>query len=151
MAYATILLLAVPAYFASGVQRLWAIPTGSHVRFATGFWRAAEYMRVHGKARDIVQDSSFDSHYVMAGLSELRPYVEHMLVYLSQNAHLVDERTDTIDDFMKLGDANAVIATAKKLGIRWFLLHPGHVVRWPAAIVNTPVFEHGGFRVYRFE
>jgi len=27
----------------------------------------------------------------------------------------------------------------------------GHATGWPAAIVGAPVFEDGGFRVYRFD
>jgi hypothetical protein len=46
-----VLLLAVPAYFGSGVQRMWAMRNFSPVRVPIGLYRAAEYMRDHGGAR----------------------------------------------------------------------------------------------------
>jgi hypothetical protein len=147
----TVGLLVVPAIWGSGVQRNWAMGWGSHVRIVLGVCRAAEYIRDHSKPGDIFQDSSFDSKYVVAALTDRRPYVEHMMVQVSYQAYWVDKRTTEIKELMQLQDANAVIATAKTLGIRWFLLHPGTSVGWPAAMVNAPAFNSGGFRVYRFD
>jgi hypothetical protein len=151
LALTTIALLLVPAAWGSGVQRIWAMPGGAHLRISPGLYRATQYMRDHSKPQDIFQDSKFDSNYISAALSELRPYVEHMMVRVSYNAHWVDERTAVITNFMAMSDPTAVRDTARRLGVRWFLLHPGHPVAWPAAIVGAPVFEYGGFRVYRFD
>jgi hypothetical protein len=63
----------------------------------------------------------------------------------------VDQRTAEINALMQMQDANAVIASARTMGIRWFLLQPGQRVGWPAGLVNNPVFNSGGFRVYRFD
>jgi hypothetical protein len=151
VACGTVVLLVVPAIWGSGVQRIVAMRWGSHIRIAPGLCRAAEYIRDHSKTADIFQDSSFDSKYIAAALSERHPYVEHMMVRVSYKAHVVDQRTAEIRELMRMQDPNAVIATARTLGIRWFLLHPGNPVGWPAAIVNGPVFNSGGFRVYRFD
>ena len=150
IACGTVVLLVVPAIWGSGVQRIEAMRWGSHVRITPGLCRAAEYLRDHSKPSDVFQDSSFDSKYVSAALSERHPYVEHMMVRVSYKAHVVDQRTAEIKALMQLPDASAVLATARTLGIQWFLLYPGHGVAWPAALVNAPVFNHGGFRVYRF-
>jgi hypothetical protein len=144
-----VVLLAVPAYFGSGVQRIWAMRGASHLRIELGLHHAAEYIRDHSEAQDIFQDSNFDSNYIAAALSERRPYVEHMMVRVSYNAHLVDQRTAVVRELMQMRDPAAVKATAGKLGIRWFLLHPGHALGWAAAMANAPVFENEGYRVYR--
>jgi hypothetical protein len=149
MVLLTILLLGVPAYFGSGVQRMWGLPAVSHLRVPTGLYRSAEYIRTHGKPNDVFQDSSFDHFYLAAAITECRPFVERMLVYVSQYANIVEQRAAVVSDFMQQRDTATIYATAKKLGIRWFLLHPGHLVAWPFA--NAPVFEATGFRVYRFD
>jgi hypothetical protein len=62
----------------------------------------------------------------------------------------VAEREEAIDKLMELRDPAAVAATARELGLRWFLLEPGTQVNWPEAMVNRPDFELGGYRLYRF-
>jgi len=151
IACGTLVLLAVPAIWGSGVQRVWAMKAGSHLRVSLGLYRAAEYIRDHSKTGDIFQDSSFDSTYISAALSDQRPYVEHVLMRVAYKSQLVDQRTAEINELMRMQDPTAVIASARKLKVRWFLLRPGNAVAWPAAIVNAPVFSDGGFRVYRFE
>jgi hypothetical protein len=149
--FGTAALLVVPAVWGSGVQRNPNMGWGSHVRLAPGIFRAAEYIRDHSKAGDVFQDSSFDSKYIAAALTERRPYVEHMMVHVSYKAYLVDQRTAEINALMQMQDAKAVLAAARTMGIRWFLLQPGQRVGWPAGMVNNPAFGSGGFRVYRFD
>jgi hypothetical protein len=149
MASLTVVLLAVPAHFGSGVQRMWGLPEVSHIRVPTGFYEAVEHIRKHGKPDDIFQDCSFDSSYLAAAITERRPFVERMHVYVGQYADIVDQRIALVRAFMKQSDTSTILATAKTLGIRWFLLHPGCAVGWPFA--NSPVFQAGGFRVYRFD
>jgi len=146
-----ILLLAVPAFLGSGVQRMWAMPRVSPpLRVPIGLYRAAEYMRDHGDAGDIFQDSQFDRTYTVAALSERRTYVARTMTRTGYNAEKVEEREADIERFVRLRNAAAVGAFAQKLGIRWFLLDPSDQVRWPEEGVNRPVFELGGYRLYRF-
>jgi hypothetical protein len=145
-----VLLLAVPAYFGSGVQRMWAMRNFSPVRVPIGLYRAAEYMRDHGGARDVFQDSQFDRTYTVAALSERRSYAARTMTRISYNSERVEERAETIDKLMELRDPAAVTATARELGLRWFLLEPGTRVNWPEAIANRPAFELGGYRLYEF-
>jgi hypothetical protein len=35
--------------------------------------------------------------------------------------------------------------------IKWYILHPDDIVLWPKELVDNPVFEKDGFRVYKFE
>jgi hypothetical protein len=146
----TVLLLAVPAYLGSGVQRMWAMSMFSPVRVPVGLYRAAEYMRDHGDARDVFQDLAFDRTYTVAALSERRAYVAHAMNPSRHNSALVAERTNAIDALRRLRDAAAIAARARELGIRWFLLNPSSRVDWPEEITGRPAFERGGFRLYRF-
>jgi hypothetical protein len=146
----TVLLLAVPAFLGSGIQRMWAMRTFSEVRVPIGLCRAAEYMRDHGDARDVFQDSGFDRTYAVAALSERRDYVVHAMNPSRYNSALVAERGDAIDALVRLRDSAAIAAHARELGLRWFLLNPGDQVDWPKEITGRPAFELGGFRLYRF-
>jgi hypothetical protein len=146
----TVLLLAVPGFLGSGIQRMWAMRMFSPVRVPIGLYRAAEYMRDHGDARDVFQDSEFDRTYTVAALSERRAYVVHAMNPSRYNSTLVAERADAIDALVRLQDSAAIAAHARELGLRWFLLNPGNQVDWPEEITGRPAFELGGFRLYRF-
>ena len=145
-----VLLMAVPAFFGSGVQRMWAMRMFSPVRVPIGLYRAAEYMRDHGGAQDVFQDSEFDRTYAVAALSERRAYAARTMTRMSYHSDWIEQRVDAIEHFMELGDSAAVAGTARQLGLRWFLLNPGDEVRWPAEIASRPAFEQGGYKLYRF-
>src|SRR5450759_3683449 len=129
-----VLLMAVPAHFGSGVQRMWAMRNFSPVRVPIGLYRAAEYMRDHGGDRDVFQDSQFDRTYTVAALSERRSYAARTMTRISYNSERVEDRAEAIDKLMRLRDPAAVAATARELGLRWFLLNPSDRVEWPEAI-----------------
>jgi len=146
----TVLLFAVPAFLGSGIHRMWNMGMFSPVRIPIGLYRAAEYMRDHGDARDVFQDAEFDRAYTVAALSERRAYVVHAMNPSRYNSALVAERADAIDALVRLRDSAAIAAHARELGLRWFLLNPGDQVDWPKEITGRPAFELGGFRLYRF-
>ena len=145
-----VLLMAVPAFFGSGVQQMWAMRKFSPARVPIGLVRAAEYMRDHGGVRDIFQDSKFDRTYTVAALSERRAYAARTMTLIRYNSERVEERVEAIDKLMDLRDPATIAATARELGLNWFLLNPSDQVRWPEAIANRPAFEMGGYRLYRF-
>ena len=145
-----VLLLAVPALAGSGVQRLWAMRMFSPVRVPNGLVRAAEYMRDHGDSHDLFQDSQFDRTCAVAALAERSNYAARTLTIMSYNSDLLQQRIAFIERFMELRDAAAIAATAHQIGLRWFLLDPGDQLAWPAEIVQRPVFESDGYRLYHF-
>ncbi len=147
---AAVLLLAVPAFLGAGVQRIAAMRMFSPVRVPLGLVRAAAYIRDHGDGQDLVQDSQFDRTYALAALAERRTYASRSLTIISYNIDLLQQRIALVERFMDLRDVAAVVATARQLGLRWFLLDPGDQVAWPAEVVQHPVFELGGYRLYRF-
>jgi hypothetical protein len=142
--------MTVPAFFGSGVQRMWAMRKFSPVRVPIGLYRAAEYMRDHGGARDVFQDSQLDRTYTVAALSERRAYAARTMTRIRYNSERVEERAEAIDKLMQLRDPAAVAATARELGLQWFLLNPSDRVAWPEAIATRPAFELEGYRLYRF-
>ncbi|MFL5306674.1 MAG: hypothetical protein ACJ8F1_15770 [Polyangia bacterium] len=145
-----VLLLAVPAFFGAGVQRIWAMRMFSPVRVPIGLVRAAEFMRDHGDRQDVIQDSQFDRTCAVAALAERSTYAARPLTIMSTNADLLQRRIESVESWMDLRDGAAVAATARQLGIRWFLLDPGDQVKWPAEIVESPAFQLAGYRLYRF-
>jgi hypothetical protein len=147
---AAVSLLAIPAFLGAGVQRIAAMRMFSPVRVPLGLVRAAEYIRDHGDGQDLVQDSQFDRTYALAALAERRAYASRSLTIISYNIDLLQQRIALVERFMDLREVAAVVATAQQIGLRWFLLDPGDQVAWPAEIVQHPVFELGGYRLYRF-
>jgi hypothetical protein len=145
-----VLCLAVPAWLGSGVQRLGAMRMFSPVRVPIGLVRAAEYMRDNGDSQDVFQDSQFDRTCAVAALAERRTYAARPLTIMSYNADLLQGRIASIERFMDLRGGDAVTASARELGLRWFLLDPGDQIAWPAEIVQRPAFELDGYRLYRF-
>ena len=147
---AVLLLLAVPAILGAGVQRMWAMRMFSPVRVPIGLVRAAEYIRDHGGSQDLIQDSQLDRTYTVAALAERRTYASRTLTIIDYHVDLLQQRYAFIERFMDLRDAAAVAAAAQQIGLRWFLLDPGDQVAWPAEVVQRPVFELGGYRLYHF-
>jgi len=145
-----VLLLAVPAFLGPGVQQLRAMRLFAPVLVPNGLVRAAEYMRDHGDARDLFQDSQFDRTCVVAALGERSPYAARSMTVMSYNGDLLQQRIERVDRFTELRDAASVVTTAQQLGIRWFLLEPGDQVAWPEEIMRRPAFELDGYRLYQF-
>ena len=145
-----LLLMAVPAFFGSGVQLMWAMPVISPVRLPIGVVRAAQYIRDHGSTEDVFQDSQFDRTYTVAALSERRAFASRTMTRMPYRSEMVEQRAVAIDRFMGIRQPKLIVATARALGFRWFLLEPGDRVDWPAEIANNPAFQMGPFRLYEF-
>ena len=146
----TIAAMAVPAFLGAGVHRNWAMQMFSAVPVPMGLIRAATFIREHGDARDVFQDSGFDRLYAVAALAERRIYVSHTLTRVPSNEDLIEKRSAGIERFMQLQSSTAIAETAERIGLRWFLLDPDDRVEWPSEIATRPVFESNGFRVYKF-
>jgi hypothetical protein len=144
------LLMAVPASFGAGVQRMWAMPRISPVRLPSSMVRVAEYIRAHGGPEDVYQDSQFDRTYVIGALAERRAFVSHTMTLMPFRGEEVAKRTAAVDRFMGIREPKMVIALARTFGFRWFVLHRGNRVDWPASIAKKPVLEIGSLTLYEF-
>jgi hypothetical protein len=145
-----LLLLFVPAFLGPGVQRMWAMPRMSPVQLPIGLVRAAQYIHDHGSPDDVFQDSQFDRTYTVAALSERRAFASRTMTRMPFRSEIVEQRAVAIDRFMGIRQPKLVVATARTLGFRWFVLEPGDRVDWPAQIANNPAFQMGPFRLYEF-
>jgi hypothetical protein len=113
---------------------------------------AMAFMRQHGSAADVFQASSLDPGYVIAALSDCQPYYSHQMYWQRASEQvLVNARINQVWQFMALRDPAMIAMTAKKMGLRWFLLFTGQSVAWPASIVGKPAFEAEGFKLYQFD
>jgi hypothetical protein len=148
VALATILLV-VPAVFGPGVQLMWAMPRLSPVRVPSAFVRVADYLRTHGSASDVFQDSQFDRTYVIAALSERRTFVSHTMTRMPHRGEMIAIRTAAIDRLMGLEQPKLVAGTARAFGIRWFVLHRGNSVNWRPGAAE-PVLDAGILTLYEF-
>jgi len=146
----SLVLLAVPAVLGAGVQLMWAMPSISPVRAPLDLVRVARYLQANASSEDVFQDSQFDRTCLVAALSERRTYVAHTLTRMPYRAEVVDARTNAVDSLMGLHQTKAVLAKARALGLRWFLLEPGDRVDWPAEFRDHPAFQAGQFKLYRF-
>jgi hypothetical protein len=145
----SVVLMIVPARFGRGVQTLAAMSRTSPVRVPTSLLQVAAYLRDHGSAEDVFQDSQFDRIYVIGAMAERRPFVSHTMTTIPFRADVVAARTSAIDRLMGLTDPKLVVATARTFGLRWFILHRGNRVNWsPAAL--PPVRRSGPFTLYEF-
>jgi hypothetical protein len=145
----SVVLLVVPAHFGKGVQTLEAMSRTSPVRVPNSLLQVASYLRDHGSAKDVFQDSQFDRIYVIGAMAERRPFVSHTMTTIPFRADVVAARTSAIDRLMTLHDPKLVVATARTFGLRWFILHRGNRVNWSPAELR-PVLRAGPFTLYEF-
>jgi hypothetical protein len=143
--------LIVPALLGRGVQLMWSMPKISPARFPSSLIHVADYLRTHGDARDLFQDSQFDRFYVIAALSERRTFVAHTMTTMPYRAELVATRSAAVDRLLLLRQPQLVVGTARAYGIRWFVRQRGDRVNWASELANRPAFEEGPFTVYDFE
>jgi len=143
-----VVLLVVPVVFGRGVQRLPAMPMLSPFHVPSALLEVATFIRTHGSEHDVIQDSQFDRVYALSALAERQSFVSHTLTRIPYRDDMVEARTHAIERLMALGNAKLVVATARALGFRWFVLQRGDVVAWPPELVEHPAFEAGPFKVF---
>lgn len=143
-------LMVVPALLGPGVQLMWAMPKISPCRVPADLVHVADYIREHGRPDDIFQDSQFDRTYTLAALSERRTFVAHTMTTMPFRAEEVTTRSAAVDRLMSLEQPKLVRGTARAYGLRWFVVHRGNPVKWPAEIVNDPAFRAGPLTLYEF-
>jgi hypothetical protein len=144
------LLMVVPALLGRGVQLMWAMPKISPFRVSDDLVRVADYIREHGRPDDVFQDSQFDRTYTIAALSERRPFVAHTMTTMPFRAETVATRSAAVDRLMTLSQPKLARGTARAYGLRWFVVHRGNPVKWPAEFVNAPAFQAGPLTLYEF-
>jgi hypothetical protein len=149
-ATAVVVLLGVPATLGRGIQRMWPW-SWSETLVPDPLVEAAAFVRAHGDAQDVVQDSRYDPQVVFSALSERRAWAIRSTWAIYHRNPVLERRVDLVEQFRRLGDAEQIRLTARDLRISWFLLQPGDGTSWPESILAHPAFESDGYRLYRFD
>jgi hypothetical protein len=145
-----VVFMVVPAVLGSGVQRMWPWSFAERP-VPTALIQAAEFVRGHSDARDVVQDARYDPNVVFSALSERRAYVIRSFWASMRTDVRVEGRVGQVDALRLLDDASEIAVATRRMKIRWFLLQPGDSVSWPESILAHPAFESAGYRIYRFD
>ena len=145
---AAVVLLVVPFRLGRGVQRLPQLPF-CPVAVPTGLVQSAVYLRGHAGPTDLVQESGNDRVTVVSALAERRPFILDSLVKTGYEPAEIQRRVGIMTRFKAMSDPATIEGSARELELRWFILAPGDAVRWPPALLAAPVFQAGGFRVFK--
>jgi hypothetical protein len=149
LAVASVALLAYPAVRgAAGGQAKegWSL---ANVAIPTAYTAVAEYVREHAAPDDLVQDLRGDPRMVLTALTERRPFLVKYWIPTAFGREHAAARAAILEMLVTATDAAALAAIAQESAIRWVIVHPGDVLGWPAAVLEHPAFEAGGYRVYR--
>jgi hypothetical protein len=52
---------------------------------------------------------------------------------------------------MAISRPKLVLGTARAYGLRWFVVHRGNKVQWPAGIADNPALQAGSLKLYDFK
>lgn len=117
-----------------------------------GLVAASEYIREHAAAGERFQDAENDPYYLVESLTERRAYAGWPVVG-SYTAHdrgdqVFQTRLKELAEMRQAKTDEDLKKFVRATGIRWYLMHPQTEVAWPVPILDRPVFESEGFRVY---
>lgn len=119
---------------------------------STGLVASAEFIRARSRPLDIVWDSQNDPSLVLAALSQRRSYVAVSLEDPFPGSGALRAihraRVANTEHFKQANSFDQLRRWAAESKARWFLLHPGDVVRWPAEFADGPAFASAGYKVY---
>lgn len=111
--------------------------------------QAATFIHANSKPADVMQDSRNDPRFIVTALAERQLYLADS-TFGGHTAHH-QQRLRELDALVHLTDFATLRATALKMGIAWYLLHPETPVAWPAATLQHAVFACNGYRVFHFQ
>jgi hypothetical protein len=154
IAVAAVLLLPLPWRMGRCIQEgksFWRVSC-VNLAYPRGLVESARWINQAGPPSDIVQDGRCDESFLVGGLSERRAYLARPTTFLrDKSAKIraeVGVRTEQLQRLKSFTTRGQLGDFARQTGIRWYLLHPGDTVGWPADVLANPAFADGGFRVY---
>ncbi len=129
-----------------------------------GFFECAKFLREDSAATDIIQDSDKDILGVelmfytpaLGGLGERRCYLARTPDFWSRfdpSPRLVAESARRAEILRRIKLATTIAelrALIDQTGIKWYVTSPKTKLDWPDEILAHPVFESGGYKVYKF-
>lgn len=109
--------------------------------------RAAQYLRDHSRAGEVMQDSQDDANFVSTAIAERQLYIARSA--FAGKTPGWEDRLRAIDAIEQRGDVAALEGLAARDHIDWLLLHPEDADRWPRSFLDRAAFECNGYRVIR--
>jgi hypothetical protein len=111
---------------------------------------STEFIRNTSHPRDLIQDSERDPITLTAGMTDRRSYLGWARWLERGGLHdEVIERERRLAELKTAETLDELTALAQQTRIRWYLMHPGDAVGWPAEFLARPAFASGDFRVYQ--
>lgn len=129
-------------------------PTLGHVSFRkfaafpSCLVQAANHIRESSTPREVVQSSGNDPHLLVTGISERQAYAVDYSLGVRRPSGIA-ERLAELADFKRMTNERDIENFLSSRGIGWYVLEPDAGVAWPRSFLERPVFECGGYRVYR--
>jgi hypothetical protein len=152
MSIVIIALCLVSAYLGSEVQMgpPWG-KTHSWTSVPAGLVQSSLFIRDNSKKEDILQDSKGDPTYMISALSERQPFFIDSNHPRIRKLPQYSDRLPEVRRLKAFTTREEVASFVSANRIKWYILHPDDIVLWPKELVDNPVFEKDGFRVYKFE
>jgi hypothetical protein len=154
IALASVLLLPLPWRMGRCIQEgktFWKASC-ANLAYPRGLVESGRWIARAGSRREIVQDGRYDENFLLGGLSERRSYLARPTTFLRDKSPKVraevERRKGRLEAMKASTTRGQLAAFARQTGIRWYVLHPGDVVAWPADVLDRPAFADRGFRVY---
>jgi hypothetical protein len=157
MVVSIIALIWVPLYYGSGLQRgRWAgADEFSSLRVDRGLIDCAHYIRGQLPTNTVVQDSHLDPVLILAGLAERPSFAARLDVWTSASkAFRESSYREQLRELESLQRATNIVDLqrgVRETRIRWYVVHPGDRIVWPAEFREWPAFESNGYKVYDME
>lgn len=108
---------------------------------------AANFLREHSDAADVIQDSANDPRFAFTALSERQAYfIDGDWGGVTFDFEL---RKTEMKNFLQFDDAARIEKFAKDTNLAWVLLRPESKSAWPASFLDRPAFSCGGYRLFR--
>jgi hypothetical protein len=154
---AAIGLTLVPACYGAGLQRGKWTRGNVHadLRVDRGLIACARYIRSQPPANAVTQDSRLDRFLVVAALGERPAFAARLDIWLIASkafrASSYEEQLQKLKNLQEATNIAKLRRIVRETGIRWYMVHPGDSVSWPAACRDRPAFESNGYKVYDLE
>lgn len=110
--------------------------------------RAAEFIKDNSRSSERIQDSANDARFILTALTERQSFAGASI--FTRPTKALQERLDELGVLQTMQDAAAVRNYFAAHHVGWYLLQPGANVAWPADLLDSAVFECGGYKVFHF-
>lgn len=147
-------LVLVPVWYGSGLERgKWSgADANSSLRVDRGLVDCAHYIRGQPPTNAVAQDSRLDELLILGGLGERPSFASRLNVWVRASKAFREfsyqKQLRKLKSLQEATNIPDLQRSVRRTGIRWYVVHPGDSIFWPAEFRDRPVFESDGYRVY---